>query len=269
MEQKAKSVAAAVVVYNTTCSDSPTCQALKDLKDLNIKVLIYDNSTRDYGNRDYCDRQGWVYLGGKGNNGISVAYNTCIDYLKAEFPVDIICLFDDDTKIDGSYFNMLLEAEKESKSNIFVPLIYSADKLLSPGKLSSGHRSEPFADEEEALSYKGDDISAINSCMAIRLSVFDDYRYDENIFLDGADHHFMTDMRERNEGVTVFSYRCDHAFSGSERPSKEAAMIRFSIYAKDYAYILKKDKFSYWMLVGKRALKLCLQYKTLEFLRLV
>jgi GT2 family glycosyltransferase len=262
-------IAAAVVVYNTKCEDSPTCKALKELDVNNIKVIIYDNSTSDYGNCDYCEKQGWQYLGGKGNNGISVAYNACIDYLKNEYPVDILCVFDDDTEIDRSYFDMLIEAEKNSKNNIFVPLIYSADKLLSPGKLSSGHRSEPFKNEEEALNYEGNDISAINSCMAIRLSVFDDYRYDENIFLDGVDHHFMIDMRERNEGVTVFSYRCDHAFSGSELPSKDAAKLRFSIYAKDYAYILKNDKLSYWKLVGKRALKLCLQYKTLEFLRLV
>ena len=43
--------AAAVVVYNVACPDSPTCQALEALKDADISVLIYDNSTADYGNR--------------------------------------------------------------------------------------------------------------------------------------------------------------------------------------------------------------------------
>ena len=43
------SFAAAVVIYNTACQDSPTCRALEKLS--GITVLIYDNSTRDFGNR--------------------------------------------------------------------------------------------------------------------------------------------------------------------------------------------------------------------------
>lgn len=262
-------IGAAVVVYNTNCGDSPTCCALKELNNPDIKVLIYDNSTRDCGNLDYCKEQGWVYLGGKGNDGISKAYNSCIDYLKSECPVDMICLFDDDTEIDADYFDLLLKAVNESEKRIFVPLIYAAGQLMSPCKLSEGHKVSAFADNEEALEYIGNEISAINSCMAIKLSVFDDYRYDENIFLDGVDHNFIMDMRQRSERVAVFPYRCDHSFSGRERPPKDAAKLRFSIYAKDYSYILKNDKLSYLKLVGKRAIKLCIQYKTLEFLRLM
>ncbi len=260
--------AAAVVVYNTFCGDSPTCQALKKLNNLPISVLIYDNSTADYGNRAYCEESGWVYLGGNGNLGISKAYNACIDYLAMNASVDILCLFDDDTHIDPIYFSSLEQACQGANEKIFVPLIYAAGKLISPCLLDNSHRVTLFADEQAALSYQGNDLSAINSCMAIRTKLFNDFRYDESIFLDGVDHHFVLQMRKTGEKIRVFSYNCDHAFSGTEKPPVKSALVRFGIYAKDYRYILRNDNKSYIRLVGKRALRLTAQYRTLAFLKI-
>lgn len=261
-----RTIAAAVVVYNTACADSPTCRALARLTDRHIRVLIYDNSTRDMGNAAYCRQQGWDYLGGTGNVGISKAYNACIERLLSGEATDLLCLFDDDTELDAAYFDALEQAVADG-GRILVPLIYAGGALLSPCLLDEGHQVRRFADEREALAYRGAALSAINSCMAIALSVFADYRYDENIFLDGVDHAFLADMKKRGETITVFPYRCEHAFSGVERPSKEAAMTRFRIYARDYAYILRDQPAAYRRLVGKRALRLCWQYKTLAFLR--
>ena len=102
--------AATVVVYNKRCADSPTCQALKALDNLPLSVLIYDNSTADYGNRAYCEENGWVYLGGNGNMGISKAYNACVNYLTEQAFVGYICLFDDDTHLDPTYFSHLQQS---------------------------------------------------------------------------------------------------------------------------------------------------------------
>ena len=256
--------AAIVVIYNKRCEESLTCCALSNMND--IKVLIYDNSTSDFFNEQYCKAKGWTYLGGMGNIGISKAYNTCINHLSKENFDGMVCLFDDDTNIDENYFCYLREAVKASFNKIFVPLIYSANELLSPCILKKGHKVERFCNGQAAIEYAGNDISAINSCMAINMTVFKNYRYDENIFLDGVDHHFVTDMRAQGENITVFEYRCNHNFSGVEHPSKKAAINRFKIYAKDYRYILKNDKLSYFKLVGKRALSLCFKYKTLIFL---
>ena len=49
---------APVVLYNKTCAGSATCWALATLQD-DVAVLIYDNSTRDYGNRAWCEGKGW------------------------------------------------------------------------------------------------------------------------------------------------------------------------------------------------------------------
>ena len=259
--------AAAVVVYNTTCADSITCQKLAEMARPGLQVLIYDNSTCDYGNREYCRERGWVYLGGSGNVGISKAYNGCVEYLKQQGSEGLLCLFDDDTAVSEAYFNVLEDAATQSDERIFVPLIRSAGRLMSPCRLTEGHQVQVFESEEEAMGYKGADLSAINSCMAIDLRVFDDYRYDENIFLDGVDHHFVRQMYARGDRIRVIGYSCDHEFSGDSKPPMKSAMIRFQIYVKDYGYILREDKCAYWKLVGKRAFSLCLQYKSLAFLR--
>ena len=258
------SFAAAVVIYNTACQDSPTCQALQKLS--HVTVLIYDNSTRDFGNREFCESAGWVYLGGQGNLGLSKAYNACIDYLKETGKADMLCLFDDDTDLEPAYF-AALEKAKAQGGRIFVPAIFAGGSLISPCILDSGHKVQMFGNEEEARAYTGENLSAINSCMAIDLEIFDDFRYDENIFLDGIDHNFTQAMKARGEKLHMMDYRCNHGFSGTEKPPKASALVRFQIYAKDYAYILRENKAAYYRLVGKRALRLTAQYKTLAFLK--
>ena len=256
---------AAVVVYNKACQDSPTCRALAGISGVN--VLIYDNSTRDFGNRSYCDQMGWTYLGGTGNAGISKAYNGCVDRAVQVSKTGILCLFDDDTELDPSYFAALEQARQNSNAHIFVPAIYAAGKLISPCMLLPGHKVRMLDNLQQVKDCTGDTLSAINSCMAIDLRVFENFRYDENIFLDGVDHHFTRQMHARGETFRLMDYRCDHGFSGMEKPPKASALVRFKIYARDYKYILKNQKFHYLRLVGKRALRLSISYRSLAFIK--
>lgn len=260
-----QSIAAAVVVYNTFCGDSPSCQGLDKLANRGLTVLVYDNSTKDFGNAAYCRHRGWIYLGGSGNAGLSRAYNACIDYLQSHTEVSTLCLLDDDTNIDGDYFEALQKAMTD-RYRIYVPLICSAGRILSPCILKPGYRIGFFADEQQALNYRGSEMSAINSCMAVKLSLFDQYRYDEAVFLDGIDHKFLSDMKQRGEEICVIPYRCNHGFSGDERPTKQAALTRFRLFEKDYRYILRGKKGTYLYLVGKRMLRLTLQYRSLDFI---
>ena len=259
--------AALVVVYNKACADSPTCQALSEISNTAATVLIYDNSTQDFGNRAYCQAHNWVYLGGTGNVGLSKAYNACIAYLSAQHFDGYLCLFDDDTQITASYFSALGEAIKTG-GQIFLPIIYSGDMLLSPSLLTPDYRGRLFKNEQELFEYAGNYMTAINSCMALDFSLFHSYRYDENIFLDGIDHNFLKDMHKQERKFCVFPYQCNHGFSGTEKPPVKSALVRFRIYAKDYKYILRNNKKSFLWLVGKRALHLTVQYKTLAFIKL-
>ena len=105
--------------------------------------------------------------------------------------------------------------------------------------------------------------------MAVSLRLFDNYRYDERIFLDGVDHRFVEDMRQRGELLTLIDYTCEQAFSGHERPPLSGALNRFSIFARDEAYILRGRKTDFWRVAGRRALKLTVQYRTTAFLKIL
>ena len=173
-------IAVIVVVYNKSCKGSITCQALKALRHTKVSVLVYDNSVRDFGNASYCEKQEWIYFSQGENVGISKAYNVCVDHLKKYMLAE--------------YFDALNSAINDSGADIYVPLVFSAGRLLSPCKIKSNFNVSMFKDEQEALLYNRRDITAINSGMAIKLNVFDNYCYDEHIFLDGVDHNFMRDM---------------------------------------------------------------------------
>lgn len=256
-------IAALTVIYNKKCKDSLTCQTLVSVKDPNIMVVIYDNSTSDYGNKEYCRANGWAYLGGTGNIGLSKAYNKCIEFLKTS--VDYLCLFDDDTEFSEQYFSSLREAIPFG-GDIFLPLVYSHKSLISPSKLTANYRTIFFPSEKAVFSYRGKEMTAINSGMAISFKLLHNYRYDENIFMDGVDHVFIREMKNRGYKIRPFNYRCEQHFSGNETPQMDVAERRFRILAKDYAYILKEKKHAYMLTVGKRAVHLSLEYKNPIFL---
>ena len=258
-------IAVTVVVYNKSCEESATCQALTALRHTSVAVLIYDNSVRDFGNASYCEKQGWIYFSLGKNVGISKAYNACIGYLKENTAADYLCLFDDDTAINESYFDALNSAINDSGVDIYVPLVFSAGRLLSPCKIKPNFSVSMFKDEQEALLYNGRDITAINSGMAIKLNVFDNYCYDEHIFLDGVDHNFMRDMNIQKKIIKIFPYQCIHEFSGDSKPSMQSALTRFQIFGKDYRYIACKNHVTCYYLLYKRTIHLCAQYRSMKF----
>ena len=267
MEQSRAIAGAVVVVYNKLCGDSLTCRALAEMGKNAPRVLIYDNSTTDVvqKNREFCREHGWQYLGGTGNVGLSRAYNACIDALRGQ--QGVMCLFDDDTALDGEYFESLRRGLARTDAGILVPMIYTGERLISPCIRLPDRRCRLFQNEQALRGYTGDALTAINSCMAIDLSVFSQYRYDENIFLDGIDHTFLEDQKALGRKIFILDYRCTHGFSGMEKPPMRAALTRFRILAKDFRYILRNEPGSYRKLIGRRMLHLTLQYRSLSFFR--
>lgn len=46
-----------------------------------VTVIVYDNSTKDYGNAEFCKKNNFVYFTQHANNGISKAYDYVIDHV--------------------------------------------------------------------------------------------------------------------------------------------------------------------------------------------
>jgi GT2 family glycosyltransferase len=129
-----------------------------------------------------------MYLNMGGNVGLSKAYNRVLDKLKGKN--GIIIWFDDDTNITQEYFDELAKnADKRNDIDIFAPIICGQDgKFYSPNE-ARFFKNKQLKNENDELNMKK--FNAINSCTAVRLRVYENYRYNEKIFLDQVDHIFL------------------------------------------------------------------------------
>ncbi len=225
---------ALVVVYNKPLSQSQTIHSISGVE--GIEVYIADNSTSDYGNKEFASAQGHHYFDMGGNAGLSRAYNHVISTLDKDDGV--ICLFDDDTTVDKSYFSELKSDAKIYKDiDIFAPIVKDKKGILSPC-MFNGIRGKRVKRLESMPRYG---VSVVNSGLAVRLRVFRDYKYDEGLFLDYVDHAFIRDLTGSDGSkIHILNASLQQNFSGSESAGKEDLINRYSTFKKDLLYFCGK-----------------------------
>ena len=77
-------------------------------------------------------------------------------------------------------------------------------------------------------------FNAINNCIAVKLSEYKTYRYDERLFLDQADHKFFSDQRDRNKSFGIINVEIKQCFSQREENLDPFVLYnRFKIRFKD------------------------------------
>jgi GT2 family glycosyltransferase len=193
-----------------------------------------------------------------GNAGLSRAYNRVIDTLVKDS--GLVCLFDDDTELDSRYFEVLSRAaDTKPETDVFAPVVVDKKGILSPC-IIRGAICRRVGSLNELPSCG---VSAINSGMAVRHRVFADYRYDEGQFLDYVDHAFLRDISgyERGRIHIMEDVKLRQAFSGSERQSRDASMIRYRIFRQDIMHFCRKYSISpinRWALLFRRRIRLLL-----------
>lgn len=182
---------AAIVVYNKNISDSITFKRIKTVEE-DIDILVLDNSENKNDNQTYCNRNAVRYISMNGNKGLSKAYNSAVDASKDS---DIIILFDDDTEISSEYFQKLRnEAETRPEVDIFAPIIKGQDDVIySPNEFNFLRNHFISSADQEISQHR---FNAIASCLAIRMRVFDDYRFNEKLFVDQVDQFFFYEQRQ-------------------------------------------------------------------------
>lgn len=257
---------AIVVIYNVACHESDTCQSLLKQTSDGFEVLVYDNSDKDYNNQFFCQEQGWLYLGGSGNKGLSKAYNHSIDVLFRQKKNGYICFLDDDTLLPANHFEKLQAyISCNFDADILLPILIQKGKIISPCRNKKFNRY--FSTVRECMNEAVMNIQAFNACMTVNSRIYTNYQYDERIFLDGVDHAFLRDMKQCNKKITVIPLRCEHGFSGGQKGSLKGAVSRFKIYASDSRILYEKNQKKFWYIVGKRALHLSLMYKNIIFIK--
>jgi rhamnosyltransferase len=252
-----------VVIYNTACSESPSCIGLLQLHYPN--VLIVDNSTSDYQNAEFSATNGWRYISMHGNAGISKAYNCAIKDLKGQ--AKGIIWLDDDTCLNQSYFDELKKAlEQNDQASIFLPIVKSEIGISSPCRID-GQFVSAVKDIKDLTRVN---ITGINAGMAVKISIYDHFRYDENYMVDYVDHAFLRDMKKNGTVITILPAVLKQNFSGRS-DDKVSSMNRFKIFLKDYRRFCLGSPggfYAFHFAVLRRKIYLCLHFKSLMFLKL-
>lgn len=206
-----------VVLYNTSIEESLTCCQLIEINLDSIHPVIVDNSDSDFGNKRLASERKWLYLSMGGNVGLSKAYNNALDNLQNNGLLDdsIVVLLDDDSRISLEFFRTLDSAVVNNPQvDIFCPAIRGQDgNFYSPNSygLIKSHQIRS-AEQEVPQRY----FNAINSCTAVRGTVYKSYRYDERLFLDQVDHKFFEDQRKAGCVFMKIGITVEHNFSLQE-----------------------------------------------------
>ena len=233
-----------IVVYNKAIADSITLKRIGESDIPHNNVVVVDNSTSDYGVGDYCKFLGYNYISMNGNAGLSKAYNKALEFLWARAEVDdLVMWLDDDTDVPPEYFNTLQsEAEGNPSADVFMPVIIGQDRGIYSPNEGGFMKSKFMKTENEEIDMSK--INGINSCLAVRYRVFDNYRYTEDLFMDLTDNQFFDDMRHRGAVVKIIRTVIHQSFfqRGTEA-NIDSVINRFRLRIADFMiYARKKGK---------------------------
>ena len=218
-------ITAAVVVYNKEISESITCQNIKNIDD-SIDVFVLDNSTIANNNATYCKLNGIRYLSMNGNKGLSKAYNAAVDNSKTS---DVIVLFDDDTEITAEYFDKLkIALDENPETDIFAPIIKGQDGVIYSPNEFNFLKNHFISSPDQVISQNA--FNAIASCLAIRMRVFDDYHFNEKLFVDQVDQFFFCEQRSLGRKFGVIKVEIlQHFYQRGATLTPEAGWRRLSL----------------------------------------
>lgn len=238
-----------IIIYNKKITESITFNSIKN-SDLNI--LLIDNSTdnkiQDY-NLKYAKENNLNYLSKNKNIGLSKAYNIAIDYFKDK-NISHLILFDDDTKVSNEYLELLNNFSYVEKA-CYAPLIYNGDKIVNPTYHDDNYLIEYIKtknyntiDDIKPL-IKSNKLFAINSGLIIPYKVFDEFRYDEKIFLDCVDHYFCREIYKLGYYIDIFPAQLEQTYNvcNLEKNTKKANDFRLDIRLKDIKNYDRKNYF--------------------------
>lgn len=186
-------ICAIIVLYNKKIQDSITYTNIKQIPDSQIELFVVDNSEQEQGNEIFCKERQISFLSMHGNKGLSKAYNAAIDTLKN---VDVLILLDDDTEITEQYFIELKKALKlHPEIDVFAPIVYGQDGVIYSPNEFHFLKSKFITNINQKISQKR--FNAIASCLAIRMRVFENYRFNEILFVDQVDQYFFYEQRKK------------------------------------------------------------------------
>lgn len=265
-----------IVLYNEKINQSLTFQCVKDSP---ATLVLVDNSPtdeiRNY-NQTYAADHNIIYLTKNANIGLSQAYNLALTTIKT-LDVDYVIMLDDDTNISPEYLSLLQNFDFKPQT-LYTPLIYNdSGVLVNPNYHSDNYlfeyiKTKKYNSQTMVETLVGTDkLYAINSGLIIPINFFNQFSYDENIFLDCVDHYCCKQAYKLGYTVDIFptsivqNYSVDSIAQNSVESNFQRLNIRLhdtKVYNKSTffinkliyiaMYILKTKNLSYLKLIFRR-----------------
>lgn len=254
----------AIVIYNKKCSESISMSSVeKWMSKEEFKMIVFDNSTKDYGNKEYCQKKSYKYITYYQNKGLSFAYNRIVENIGKE-KANYILILDDDTELNEEFVKEIKECKE---ADIYLPIVRSNkdDYFFSPSIKVNRVRTVPIFSIEEIKNKR---ITAINSGMLVKTNVYENILYDEDLFLDYVDHDFMDKVNEKEYKIKILSATIFQDISRQNISNTNGVKNRFQIYGKDYKiYCFKRKKyFFYFLSFFKTTISFCIKTRDISYL---
>ena len=209
-----------VPIYNKRIKEIPVFIIGKEIND--VEFVFCDNSTNELiktENKNYSSRYTFInYCDMNGNKGISVAYNYGIEQAKGK----IICIFDDDTRPGEDYFSSVRQYMSEDPECVYVPVVMSGNRMLSPLKVSG-----PLVHRTSNVSMlRAKNISAFNTGMVYSREIGTKIKYNESLFLEFVDHDFCRRIKQAGINIMVMRDVILEQDYSKDNDNKEQAQFR-------------------------------------------
>lgn len=233
---------AVIIIYNKYIKNSIAIKKIRAFGSEQYKIIVFDNSLSDFQivNKDYAKKNNIKYYHSNKNRGLSYAYNCVIRDINKTNKDDLVLLLDDDTKITYEFLeNLAFETKKNPNFDVYMPLIVGQNGIFySPnekGKFKSKLKQFPVKEIDKSK------INGINSCTTIRLKVFEQFQYDEGLFVDCVDDYFFDFVRKEHLKVFIMNVIIKQRFSQREESiSVKSMLTRFRIRIIDNMHYYNK-----------------------------
>ncbi|MBM7710855.1 glycosyltransferase [Enterococcus xiangfangensis] len=220
-----------IVLYNSLIEHSKILNA--EIDGINCSIIFSDNSnieTIRAKNNRYAKANKIQYINNKGNIGLSKAYNSILQQLPKEKQEDYLIWLDDDTEISPAFFKKVMKGIDQAY-DIILPKIVGQNGIIYSPNERGAIRNKLVLNQTDQLDF--DKINGINSCLTMRLSIFDSFEYDEALFLDQVDQLFFDTMRKQTLNYLIIDHVIKQNFSQRNVIRKHEYLSRFSIRKKD------------------------------------
>lgn len=231
---------AVVVIYNKKIQESVTVLNLLKINAIShfpIQIIVLDNSIsyECLNNNKLISYKQMHYYCMDGNVGLSKAYNFALSLLKNQPENDIVIWFDDDTPVSKDYFYSLDQMASDTTYDVFAPIIYGQNGIIYSPNEAGCLKGKYLKSPNQKISDKK--FNAINSCLAVRLRAYQDYTYDEGLFMDCVDTKLFDDFRKRAFKFCILPIKIiQNFYQRDEEKNVQKYLSRFKIRIKDTMY---------------------------------